>query len=219
VNLPVHRLCGRKVEFLAGLFCVCIFEAGRYIEAVKNINPIIMNINDLYQKACAGGTDAEHHLFQNLSARFRLVARHRIWHREDAEEVVQDSLAIVVRKYREVNIESSFAAWAQRILDLNILEYIRKKGQLSKRFEPLPEEDTTSMADHPNPSLKLKLLNCLKKLSRVNRRHARILVFIYQGYGVEEVCEKLELTVNNYYSVLSRARSMMETCLEKGKVR
>ncbi len=178
-----------------------------------------MNINDLYQKACAGGTDAEHHLFQNLSARFRLVARHRIWHREDAEEVVQDSLAIVVRKYREVNIESSFAAWAQRILDLNILEYIRKKGQLSKRFEPLPEEDTTSMADHPNPSLKLKLLNCLKKLSRVNRRHARILVFIYQGYGVEEVCEKLELTVNNYYSVLSRARSMMETCLEKGKVR
>ncbi len=178
-----------------------------------------MNLNDLHQKACAGGKDAEDHLFQILSARFRLVARHRIWHREDAQEVVQDSLATVIQKYRDVKIDTSFAAWAQRVLDLNILEYIRKKGHLAKRFEPMPEKETTSMADNINPSLKMKLLHCLKKLSRVNRRHARILVFIYQGYGVEEICRMLKLTVNNYYSVLSRARDMLELCLEKGEVK
>jgi len=178
-----------------------------------------MNLNDLHQKACSGDKNAEDYLFQNLSARFRLVARHRIWNKDDAEEVVQDSLATVTQKYKSVEIETSFAAWAQRVLDLNILEYIRKKGHLAKRFEPLPDDETSLTAGDPNPSLKIKLLDCLKKVSHANLRHARILVFIYQGYGVEEVCEKLKLTVNNYYSVLSRARSMLELCLEKGEVR
>jgi len=178
-----------------------------------------MNLNNLYQKARSGDKSAEDNLFQNLSARFRLVARHRIWNKDDAEEVVQDSLATVIQKYKGVEIETSFAAWAQRVLDLNILEYIRKKGRTARRFEPMPDEESSITAGNPNPTLKLKLLDCLKKVSQANRRHARILVFIYQGFGVEEVCDKLKLTVNNYYSVLSRARSMLEVCLEKGEVR
>lgn len=178
-----------------------------------------MSLNDLYQQARTGNKDAENSLFQSLSARFRLVARHRVWNHDDAEEIVQDSLAVVTQKYKNVEIESSFAAWAQRVLDLNILEYIRKKGRTAKRFEPMPDEETSLMAGNPNPSLKIKLLDCLKKVSQANLRHARILVFIYQGYGVEEVCHKLKLTVNNYYSVLSRARSMLELCLEKGEVK
>ena len=201
------------------LFCGCLFLPADYIESVTIISPIFMNLNDLYQKACIGGKDAEDHLFQFLSARFRLVARHRIWHKEDAEEVVQDSLTTVIQKYRDVRIETSFAAWAQRVLDLNILEYIRKKGHQAKRFEPMPDTETSAMTGNPNPSLKLKLLDCLKQLSRVNRRHARILVFIYQGYGVDEVCRMLKLRVNNYYSVLSRARDMLELCLDKGEVK
>jgi RNA polymerase sigma-70 factor (ECF subfamily) len=201
------------------VFCDCLFLSADYIESVTIISPTFMKLNDLYQRACTGGKDAEDHLFQFLSARFRLVARHRIWHKEDAEEVVQDSLATVIQKYRDVQIETSFAAWAQRVLDLNILEYIRKKGNRAKRFEPIPEKETAAIVDNPNPSLKLRLLDCLKQLSRVNRRHARILVFIYQGYGVEEVCRLLKLTVNNYYSVLSRARDMLELCLDKGEVK
>ena len=179
---------------------------------------MLMNLNDLHQQACGGEKGAEDSLFQNLSARFRLVARHRIWNKDDAEEVVQDSLAVVAQKYKGVEIEISFSAWAQRVLDLNILEYIRKKGRTAKRFEPMPDEETSMVIDS-NPTLKLRLLDCLKKVSQANRRHARILVFIYQGFGVEEVCEKFKLTVNNYYSVLSRARSMLEMCLEKGEVR
>ena len=59
----------------------------------------------------------------------------------------------------------------------------------------------------------------VKKIVVVNNRFARILNFHYQGYAVVEVCERLRLTSTNFYSILSRARSMLELCLEKGDVK
>ncbi|MCP4703685.1 MAG: hypothetical protein GY865_03665, partial [candidate division Zixibacteria bacterium] len=52
-----------------------------------------------------------------------------------------------------------------------------------------------------------------------NRRHARILNLHFLGYTTEEICSRLEITKTNMYSLLSRARSMLELCLNKGSLR
>ena len=70
-----------------------------------------------------------------------------------------------------------------------------------------------------DPDLKRRLLGCLQKICRQNVRYARILNLHYQGYKTGEVCGRMDVRPATLYSVLSRARSMLEDCLEKGDVR
>jgi len=178
----------------------------------------ILDLNQLYQQAVSGSSEAEARLFSELSARFFVVAQHRIWNKEDAEEMAQNSLAVVARKYRNTPIEKSFVGWTLRVLELNVLDYIRTKKSRHDKLEMLKQTEAERQDPPPEPMIKIKLLDCLHKVSRANRRHARILVMIYQGLGVKEVCRRLKVTVNNYYAILSRARSMLERCLESGRL-
>ncbi|MDH4034538.1 MAG: hypothetical protein OEV80_12145, partial [candidate division Zixibacteria bacterium] len=69
-----------------------------------------------------------------------------------------------------------------------------------------------------DPALKRRLLDCLKKIRSTNLRYARILNLQYQGFDTEDVCRRLAVTRSNLYSLLSRARTVLELCLEEGGV-
>jgi DNA-directed RNA polymerase specialized sigma24 family protein len=68
----------------------------------------------------------------------------------------------------------------------------------------------------PDPRFERQLLECLRKVGRHNNNFARALNLNYQGYSTEEICDRLKLTKVNFYSILSRARSMLDLCLKKG---
>jgi RNA polymerase sigma-70 factor (ECF subfamily) len=177
-----------------------------------------VNINELHERARHGTRSAEEALFEGLTVSFRLFAQHRIGNREDAEEVVQEALVTISTKYRQVAIETSFAAWAYRILVNKILDHLKGKkarGQAMARFSESRREQRSVTSD---PTFKRRLLDCLKKVNEANRRHARILNLHYQGYSTQEICERLGITQNHFYVTLSRARSMLQACLDRGEV-
>ena len=175
-----------------------------------------MSINALYDRARAGGKRAEEELFKKLHERFYQFANHRIWDEQDSEEVVQEALTAIARDYKDIEIETSFSAWAYKVLDNRILSYIGKR-----RREEIARQSAENMADGhyrtQNPGLRMKLLNCLGKINEANRRHARILVLSYQGYSADEICERLALSKSNLYVLLFRARAALERCLKNGK--
>ena len=179
-----------------------------------------MNINELHQEAVTGDKTAENRLFQYLSERFEQFAHHRIWNAEDAEDIAQEALALIAREYKSIGFQASFAAWAYKVLDNKILGYIKKKKQRGDKV--ITVDDVRLIGDisiNINPELQSRLLDCLKKVGDSNRRHARILGLHYQGYGTEEICDRLQMTKNGFYITLSRARSMLEICLETGALR
>ena len=178
-----------------------------------------MDINSLYKSTAGGDKEAEEELFRSLTARFRLFARQKIWIEEDAEEIVQDALLTVFNKYRGIDFEISFAAWAHRVLNNKILNYYKAKSLHEIKLSQMQNEYDRSSTGGDAFDLEKQLLDCIRKVSRANKRHARILNLHYQGYVVEEICHRLNLTRNNLYSVLSRARSMLELCLEKGDIK
>ena len=118
----------------------------------------------------------------------------------------------IAAKIDDTEFNVSFAAWAYKVLENKLLYYYRTKKSRSDRFAGEAEVD--GVAAQLNPSLKLKLLDCLRKIHAANRRHARILNLRYQGYDTEEICSKIGITRNNVYIILSRARSMLKQCLE-----
>jgi RNA polymerase sigma-70 factor (ECF subfamily) len=176
-----------------------------------------LEINKLQELARNGDLEAENELFRRLSARFGLFIRQRISDRAQAEEVVQDALTTVFEKYRGIEFESSFSAWAYQVLRNKMMTYGTTVGRRQNKLEELRSQgEAISNSDAPS-RLEQRLLECLHALNRSNTRHARILNLHYQGYGVAEICQRLNLTRTNFYTILSRARRMLLACLEKGE--
>ncbi len=163
-----------------------------------------------------GGSAEEQRLFAVLTDIFRLFVQQRVWSRQDCEEIVQETLTTIAEKYRGIEFETSFAAWAYRVLEHKILHYYRTKRCRESKFAHPPEGVEIATTEPFNPNLKRKLLDCLRQISRGNRRHARILTLRYQGFSAEEICDKLRITRNNAYIILSRARAMLKRCLKEG---
>jgi len=175
-----------------------------------------MEINSLYSQAVQSDKRAEIRLFENLTARFRLLVRRKVMNVHDGEEIVQEALAKIAEQYRTVEIHSSFAAWAHRVLETKVIDYYRKKKRRQDRIESLPEEFESAGSWAPDPEFRVRLLDCLRLVNRLNPRHARILDLRYRGFGIDEICSKLGLTRTNCYTLLSRARTALARCLKQG---
>ena len=179
-----------------------------------------MSINTLYEEARQGGPEEEKRLFQALTVRFRLFTIQRIRNDQDAEEVVQNALAAIFQEYKSLDIKFSFAAWAYKVLERRILNFLVRQKNYAKRETELQEElylpNSPDEVDIDN--IKNRLLECLRKICRSNTRYARIPNMHYQGYKTGEICRKMKITSENYYTILSRARSLLEYCLDKGEL-
>jgi len=175
-----------------------------------------LTINELHALAKGGDNQAENRLFCSLTESFRLFVQHRIWDEQDAEELVQDTLATIAEKYRGIDFAASFAAWAYKTLENKLLHYYRTKHGRESRFAQMTDDQEHEDFRASDPALKRQLMNCLRRICEANNRYARILNLRYQGYSTEEICERLGITRNNAYILLSRARSMLKLCLEKG---
>ena len=177
---------------------------------------ISLTINSLYDLAVRGTPSDEEKLFAHLSVRFRVFVGHRVWDTEDAEEIVQDTLLKISGLYRDMDIRSSFSAWAYQVLVNEMRNYIRKRKRRGTHVDPGIEDEAVYGSWQPDPNVESKLADCVHKLARRNQRYARILNLKYQGYSAAEICTRLNISENNFYVILSRARGLLKNCLEKG---
>jgi RNA polymerase sigma factor (sigma-70 family) len=175
-----------------------------------------LRINDLYNEARAGDDTAERQLFELLLDRFQLFAHQKVWSRQDAEDIVQNALVTVSTEYRDLEITSSFAAWAHKVLENKFLAYLKTKRRQQGRGVDLDSTDFEPADWTPDPSLKRRLLDCLKKVGQGSRRYARILNLHHLGFSRDEVCERLSMSRDQTYVVMSRARSRLKDCLDNG---
>jgi RNA polymerase sigma-70 factor (ECF subfamily) len=178
-----------------------------------------MNINDLYSNAVSGNRLFESRLFEYLSVSFRIFAQQRIRNEQDVEEIVQDTLMTIANKYKDIDFETSFAAWSYKVLNNKMLDYFKAQRVRSKARSIMSAEENPGGAWKPDPTLKRRLRKCLKMIGDANSQHARVLNLHYQGYTTAEICERLGIKKGHLHVMLSRARSMLETCLAKGDIR
>ncbi|UCD95583.1 MAG: sigma-70 family RNA polymerase sigma factor [Candidatus Zixiibacteriota bacterium] len=174
-----------------------------------------MSINTLYESAINGGTVEEKRLFDTLSVTFRLIAYQRIQNRDDADEIIQESLLNIAKNYAGMDFTVSFSAWAYKVLSNEMLRYYRNKKRRGFKVDEDPEDANLGASWKPDPTLEPSLIKCLKKMCRANSRYARILNLKFQGYDTDDICKRLVIKSNNLYVILSRARSMLKECLEK----
>jgi RNA polymerase sigma-70 factor (ECF subfamily) len=178
-----------------------------------------LSINELYEIARSGDKSAEEELFRTLSVRFRALAVQKVRDYDDCNDVVQNAVLAISREYKEIDIKTSFSAWAYKVLQNRILKYFNTNRRKTVNEESLSKFFVPPDTFKPDPTLESRLISCLKKISGVDIKYARILNLFYQGFSTRDVCLKLKIVPNHSYVILSRARSMLKLCLESGDIR
>jgi len=178
-----------------------------------------LTINELYEMARTGEKAAEEKLFQTLSVRFRALTIQKVREKDDCDDIVQNAILTISQEYKSIEIRTSFAAWAYKVLQNRILKHYNIGQRKTLNEENLARFFEAPSDFEPDPTLESRLIECLKKISRVGIQYARILNLIYQGFSTEDICRKLDVTANYSYVILSRARSMLKLCLEVGDIK
>lgn len=177
-------------------------------------------INDYYKKAVSGDLIAERALFERLVERFRFLTHHKIGWNQDAEDIAQEALLVVIKNYRNLDIQHSFAAWAVKVLNNRILDFHdANRRRLNREVAGDKNGDVSNAIVEPTDChLKLDLIRCFRKLLSVNRQYGRILNLRAQGNSTEDICTKLGISRNNLYISLHRARAILAECLRSGNI-
>lgn len=172
-------------------------------------------LDELLDKARQGDKSAEDQLLRYLRVRFVLLAKRRIGE-EYAEDLAQEACVTVLQKYRDVPPAGAFEPWAYGVLRNKIGNYlqssaVRRETDLRNgRMNGLVGRSSVAS----DPVLKLRLLDCVRKIVKQYPRYARVLNLVYQGYSTTEICRRLKVSPGHCYVLLNRGRKMLSKCLE-----
>lgn len=172
-------------------------------------------LDDLVYRALGGDKAAENEIFRFLLVRFRLFVRQKTGDIAAAEDIAQKACITVFEKYKSEKFTVGFGAWAYGVLKMVIRNYFHEKITDNKKMVTgFSEKGEVSISEQIDPGIEMTLLKSLGKLITINRRYARILNLVYQGFKTDEICEKLGITRNNFYVILNRARLLLWECLK-----
>jgi len=123
----------------------------------------------------------------------------------------------VASKLGTLRDDTNLIGWAHRVLQIQILRYYRNHYGEDRKMSDLDSHQARFASWSPDPVFRETLIGCIARVARSSKRYARVLNLHYQGYTVDEVCEAIGVTRNNYYVILSRARRMLEQCLNENE--
>ncbi len=142
--------------------------------------------------------------------------------REDAMDLMQDTIVTVLRKSHLYKEQDSFKSWIFRILKNNYLNTIKKKSiqrelfasemQKEKDSEPYDFKDNKNNA-FSDPFLKERIS---KVFSEMPDEYQMVTYFInIEGRSYEEVSKMLDIPVGTVMSRLHRGRDFLKNKLLK----
>jgi DNA-directed RNA polymerase specialized sigma24 family protein len=94
----------------------------------------------LFQEARSGSQEAENRLFTIIRKRLFDSAEKRVWHVQDREDVIQDALATIYRKYKKLPLNTPLLKWSWGVLYKKIGNYIQKVTRQKAQETKLPKE-------------------------------------------------------------------------------
>ncbi|MFD0261290.1 SigE family RNA polymerase sigma factor [Kitasatospora indigofera] len=116
-----------------------------------------------------------------------------------AEDLVQEALGRVYRKWRRISRMANPAGYAQTVLANTFLSYRRRRSSTERATDTFPETG----ASDPDPALRLTLLRMLGELPAVDR--AVLVLRFWEDRSVEETAAALHLSPTAVRSRSSRA--------------
>lgn len=155
-------------------------------------------------------------LFAEAYPRLYSFLRSALPHRDDAEEVLQETCIVLWQKFAEFEPESSFAAWACRIAHYKVLEFHRRNTKqvlpLAEQFVEIASQDTIEHSD-VQETRRLALVGCLEKL----RAEDRCIIQLRYSHGgnTKDTAREVERSADAVRKALQRIRQALLNCIRR----
>ena len=136
--------------------------------------------------------------------------------RSDAEEIFNESVLVLWKKWDHYDVSRSFMAWARGIAYNEVRNYLRKNA---RREQYMPDEVLDALAEEAVESeswlaaRSRALVECLEKLLPDERR--LIDLCYLAGNTFRSVAEKLGRHPDAVYKQLQRLRKRLFVCVEE----
>ncbi len=134
---------------------------------------------------------------------------------QDADDVMQETTAVMWQKFREFQPGTNFSAWGNRIAHLLVLKHYQKNKNLPS-FKPEILDEITKDAHILNKQMTHRLdalLSCLKKLSSDDRE---LVKWRYeQNTSVKEISQKQNIASHTIYRSLGRIHNCLLDCIKR----
>jgi RNA polymerase sigma-70 factor (ECF subfamily) len=167
-----------------------------------------------------GSQPTDHEVFLRLflqhEQQVRVYARSLLSSWQDVDEVMQEASLVAWRKFGEFDPHSNFAAWWATIVRYEALKWRRTKQRdhlyFSEQIIQLLAEEGLEELDHLERQ-RTVLEICFHRL---NETHRQLLQLCYgSGRPFREIAKMTGYSVEAFYKVLQRLRSVLLKCVER----
>jgi RNA polymerase sigma-70 factor, ECF subfamily len=182
----------------------------------------------LIVKALQGDREALNTLFSRYYAFLHGLACHVLGGREDAEDVVQNSLIRALGSLQQFNNAGAFRSWLSRILVNEAIDLLRKKRS-KKNFSDAPasrREESEVLDLLPTPELNPEQAFFKKESIRVLEREvarlsaplrSAVMLCGLREYSTEEAGKVLSVPESTVRARLFRARKQLATAIRSNE--
>jgi RNA polymerase sigma-70 factor (ECF subfamily) len=138
----------------------------------------------------------------------RRYATALLGHRQDADDLVHDSLLRALDHAHTLRNQHGVRPWLFAILHNQFLTQARRNAR--RRVEPLDEVHESRLAAHDSPEDMLHWRDLLRGLADLPQDYRQVLLLVtVEGFSYAEVAEMLGIPLGTVMSRLSRARERL----------
>lgn len=135
-----------------------------------------------------------------------------VW--QDAEEIIQDTLMVLWRKFNEFDPSTSFFSWAARVAQYEVLNYRRKNRHRELCFDDDVLSALACTAHDHMDDMELQraaLESCIKKLPDRDRELLRLRY--REGGNIQVAADAMRRTTGHVQRLLRKVRGGLLRCV------
>lgn len=130
--------------------------------------------------------------------------------RSDADDLVQDTLELVIARWHQRRDDGSVRSWLFAILHNLAMSHLRQSRRRGGAHLPLDDVDETSLAVPPHQEAGIQRHDLLRALDALPEEQRSVLLLVtVEGLSYAETAEVLGVPIGTVMSRLSRARDRM----------
>jgi len=134
-------------------------------------------------------------------------------HPSDADDILQDTLALMWSKFREFKPGTDFVAWGKTIARFKVMNYLKKNKSAKLQFDDdvlKLIESESDQADNLSDRLEI-IKKCIQKLSP---KEQDLLVMRYQkDFSFKKMAFRIGISKQSAYRSISRIHVKLAKCL------
>lgn len=139
-----------------------------------------------------------------------------VHNRNDADDILQETITIMWRVFKEYQPGTSFVAWGISIARNMVLKFFEKNRYSKLKFSADIEKEIGSITIKTLESGEYRidaLRNCLKKLDIQNLGLIRL--HYEEGRPLKQIATERGISTHSMYRVMGRIHKLLQQCIHK----